>query len=143
VDKADAKGLELDVEGRLFASLQGRLSYSFQEAIDQTTERLLTNSPKQLAKGSLTVPLLRDKIFATAEVQYISWRNTVSGVKAPPSITANIGLFCRNLVEGLEASVHVYNFLDRQNMDPASAEHKQALIPQDGQSVRLKVSYTY
>ncbi len=106
-------------------------SYRFDYAEEGNSPELVSN-----------VDVVSGRWWGT-EVQYVSWRKSVSGVRAPPSVTVNIGLFCRNLVEGLEASVHAYNFLDRQNMDPASAEHKQTLIPQDGQTVRLKVSYTF
>ena len=107
-------------------------------------------------KLNLSVPLWREKIFAGAEFQYTSSRDsfhnttdvngqplTVAGQTASGFAIINLTLFSRDLVKNLEFSASVYNLLDKQYSDPASHFHKQDLIPQNGRSFRLKLTYRF
>jgi len=46
-------------------------------------------------------------------------------------------------MKNFEASVSVYNLFDYRYGDPASLEHVQDVIQQDGRNFRLKLSYRF
>ncbi len=62
--KVAAKGVEMELAGRWVNRLEGRLSYSLQEARDLDTGRLLSNSPRHLVKLNLTGPSIRTSSLA-------------------------------------------------------------------------------
>ena len=152
VNGADAKGVELALEGSWPSGVRGRASYTFQETEDHSTGHVLTDSPEHLGKVNLSVPLWKDKIFAGLEFIYMSSRTTVyqtssgtlaAGADAAGHGLVNFTLFSQNLVKGLEVSASVYNLLDRRYSNPSSAFHQQDLIEQDGRSFRVKLTYRF
>jgi iron complex outermembrane receptor protein len=142
-NKINAKGLEFTLEGKWPIGLEGRLSYAIQEARDNVTDRLLTNSPQHLAKGNLIIPLFSDKIFAGLETRYMSSRLTLSGNKATNVFLTNVTLFTQQLVPGWEFSAQLNNLFDYRYGDPASGEHLQDTILQDGRTYWLKLKYRF
>jgi len=152
VKGAEAKGLELALEGTWRSGIRGRASYTWQQTRDTTTKEVLIDSPEHLGKINLSVPLWKDKVFGSVEFQYASKRtsvyqdssgNLVSGVDASGYGIVNLTLFSQNLAPGLELSATVYNLLDRRYSDPSSFFHQQDLIEQDGRSLRVKMTYRF
>lgn len=52
-------------------------------------------------------------------------------------------LFSQKLIKGVEISAGVHNLFDTKYTYPGSNDHLQNLIPQDGRSVRVKLSYKF
>ena len=113
---------------------------------------MLTDSPRHLVKLNLSVPLLKDKIFAGLEFLYTSKRTTThltsagtleSGDDAEGFGIVNFTLFSRELLKGLELSASVYNLLDQKYDDPSTPFHRQDLIEQDGRTFRVKLTYRF
>ena len=103
---AKAKGLEVELAGHWPSGLRGRASYSFVRAEDGGTGERLVNSPAHLAKLNLSVPVVRDKVFAGLELQYTSRRDTLAGRHADAFWLANFTLYgrgARRLARGLGA----------------------------------------
>jgi outer membrane receptor for ferrienterochelin and colicins len=153
---ADTRGLELALEGFWASGLRGRASYSFQDTRNSTVPWAMPDSPNHLFKFNLIVPLVSKKVFAGLEYQFTSNRRslhsttdqdgqpiTVQGVDAAGFGIFNLTLFSQNLLKNLEASVSVYNLLDRKYSDPASHFHIQDTIDQDGRNFRLKLTYRF
>jgi outer membrane receptor for ferrienterochelin and colicins len=153
---AETKGVELALEGFWASGIRGRASYSFQDTRNNTQGWDVPDSPNHLLKLNLSVPLVRDKVFAGLEYQYTSNRRslhnatdpsgqpiTVQGEDAAGFGIVNLTLFSRNLVKNLEFSASVYNILDSRYGDPASRFHTQDIIGQDGRSFRLKLTYRF
>jgi len=116
----------------------------------------LPDSPQQLVKLHLSVPVIRDKLFAGIELHYMSARPTfhnttdgfgqpltVQGLEADDFTVVNFTLLSRELIKNLEASVSLYNALDRRYGDPATRFHRQDVIEQDGRSFRVKLVYRF
>lgn len=143
VEGAEAGGVEAELQGRTPWGLIGRVSYTYQETEDRQTDRSLADSPRHLGKLNVSVPLLKEKIFAGLEFQYTSRRTTVKGTSASGFGTVNFTLFSRNLAKGLELSASVYNLLDRSYGDPASSFHSQDVIERDGRAFRVKLTYRF
>ncbi len=143
LNNAEAKGVELALDGFWASGVRGRVSYTFQETKDSTTGRVLSDSPRHLGKLNLSVPLLKEKIFAGAEFLYVSPRNTEVGTVAGGYGIVNLTLFSQNLLKGLELSGGVYNLLDRRYDDPATPFHRQDVIEQNGRTFRVKLTYRF
>jgi iron complex outermembrane receptor protein len=153
---AQASGFELALQGFWPSGISTRASYSFQETKNSSVGWELPDSPQHLVKLNVTVPVLKDKLFAGAEFQYISDRRslhnttdstgqplTVQGDQAGGFPIINLTLFSQKIVKNLEFSASVYNLLDRRYSDPASQFHVQDLIEQDGRTFRLKLTYHF
>jgi iron complex outermembrane receptor protein len=150
---ADTKGLELALEGFWTNGIRCRLSYSLQNTDDRSTSTVMADSPTHLFKANVSVPVFRDEIFAGLEFLYTSRRHTVftsntggatlAGDDTPGFGLVNFTLYSRNLVKDLEFSASVYNLLDEEYGDPASRGHSQDIIPRDGRSFRLKLTYRF
>ena len=89
------------------------------------------------------MPLIKEKLFAGIETQYISTRRTLAGNDADAFGRVNLTLSSTKLLKGLEASASVYNLFDKKYGDPGSGEHLQDVIEQDGRSFRLQLTYGF
>jgi iron complex outermembrane receptor protein len=153
ISEVETKGVELALEGFWPSGLRGRASYTFQNTHDEQSGTLVFDSPHNLAKLNVSVPLLRDRIFGGVEVQYVSKRTSshlgsaVAGEDAGDYAVVNLTMFSHKLVKGLEFSGSVYNLLDRHYSDPSpqvpGRPTQQDIIEQDGRTFRLKLTYRF
>ncbi|OGT98464.1 MAG: hypothetical protein A2079_07170 [Geobacteraceae bacterium GWC2_48_7] len=151
IEKAEAVGVALSLEGYWQNGSKGRVSYNWQQTTDVSTGALLSNSPRHLAKANLSVPLFRQQLFVSPELQYSSPRMTLGATKTNDPVTVNLTIFSRDLgLKGLEASASVYNLFDVHAQDVAGEEHGQQpnlpalqAIRQDGINFRFKMSYRF
>jgi iron complex outermembrane receptor protein len=150
---ADADGMELSLEGIWPEGIRTRASYTFEDTRNRGTDQDLADSPNHLIKLNVSVPIYQQKVFAGLEFQYVSTRDTqhvspITGLDVPGQDAAgyevvNFTLFSRDLVKNLEFSGSVYNLFDTHYSDPATRFHHQDLIPQDGRTFRLKLTYRF
>ncbi len=143
-ERAEAQGTELEVQKSWSNGADSRLSYVFQKAVDPRTGELLTNMPKHLAKLNLVVPLVRDRFFAGIEEQYTGSRTTVAGRTTEGFAVTNLTLFGRGRQRTVEASLNIYNVLNRKYADPVSGDlFPLDSIQQDGRTIRVKLTYVF
>lgn len=142
LDRARARGIELELEKAWTGGARLRSSYSWQQAKDGTTGATLVNSPRHLAKFNLSAPLPRIGWRAGAEAQYVGRRNTLRAETAGYWI-GNLTMSAIRLAPGLELSASIYNLFDRRYADPGAAEHAQDAIVQNGRTGRLKLTYAF
>ena len=143
VDRVRTTGGELELRARLEGGLQGGVSVSVQKAENRETKSWLPNSPRQVAKLDVTVPLFEERLFAGFELQVLGRRKSVAREDVHGHLLANLTLFSHDLVKGLEISASVYNLLGERYFDPAGNEHLQDQIEQDGTSFRLNLTYRF
>jgi outer membrane receptor for ferrienterochelin and colicins len=143
-------GFETQIENTWGDGFQGRLSYSWQNTTDKKTGERLTNSPEHMVKLNLIAPLWRDKVFVGFETQFMSSRKTPSkpangnlSGRVGDYVISNLTVYTQNWVKGLELSAGVYNLFDQRYFDPASADHTQNAIQQDGLQFRVKGSMDF
>jgi iron complex outermembrane receptor protein len=149
---AQSAGVEVALEGFWANGIRGRASYTFQEVENRSQDQDLPDSPSHLLKLNLSVPIIKEKLFASLEYQYSSKRSTFftsgSGQTLPGTDVSGYGvfnftLFSQNLLKNLEISASIYNLLDERYSDPASRFHLQDNILADGRSFRLKATYKF
>jgi outer membrane receptor for ferrienterochelin and colicins len=153
-DNADAKsrGIEFALEGNGDGGVRGRASYSLQNAENRSSGGAFSDSPEHLIKLNLSVPLVKEKLFAGLEYQYTSSRhtvftdnsaNTVPGMDAKGFGVLNFTLFSHDIVKKVDFSASIYNVLGQSYADPSTRYHVQDQLPRDGRSFRLKLSYKF
>jgi iron complex outermembrane receptor protein len=106
-------------------------------------DRELSSSPRHLGKLNVTVPLYKDRLFSSIEMQYQSSVRTVREIPLDGFFVTNLSLFNAHVIEGLELSLSLYNAFDAKNGYEGGADHLQNMIPQDGRTVRGKVAYRF
>jgi outer membrane receptor for ferrienterochelin and colicins len=143
IGNMEAKGFEVELEGKGWNGVDSRISYAFQEAVNKDTGETLTNSPRHLAKLNVSFPLLKEKVFISPEIQYASQRKTLAGTETADVFTMNLTLFTRKWIQGLEISGSIYNLFNATSGDPVGAELRQETISQDGRTLRLKLTYRF
>jgi len=143
LESVTSYGFECEIEGKWQGGLQTRASYTYAKTEDDETGRWLGNSPRHLAKLNLRVPLLDERLQAGVEVLYTSARKTLQGEEVDDFIQTNLTLFSHGVREGLDLSASVYNLFDKSYQDPASLDHRQDSIVQDGRTFRVTASYRF
>ena len=87
---AESRGIEAALEGAWTWGMRTRLSYTIQEVENRSGSLDLPDSPQQLVKLHLSVPVIRDKLFAGIELHYMSARptfhNTTDGFGQPLTV---------------------------------------------------------
>ena len=138
-----AEGAEFELDAQWASGLRGRASYTYTETTDATTGQRLSNSPEHLGQFQLSVPVWREKLFASMELQAMSERLTVGGNTVGPVWQVNATLFSQKIAKGLEVSASIYNLFDQRYRDPVSADFSQDSVQQDGRQFRLKLTFRF
>lgn len=151
VDKASARGIELEAEflGADGSRLRGSTSFQFTK--DGTTGQRLTNSPTQLAKLNYSQPFLTRTGRIGLEAQYTGKRSTVVGGHVGGFSVVNLTLSNIKFTPDVEFSASLYNLLNKNFSDPPSDEHFDNSDPprvlqsirQDGRVLRANLTYRF
>ena len=139
----NARGVEMELEGKWFAHLNGRISYSIQHAEDGSTGARLSNSPEHLAKLNLLSPLFSGKAFVGVEARFTGNRLSLAGERVGSDVVTNLTVGSRKLIGGLSASASIFNVFDRKYGDVASPEFRQTVILQDGRGFWVRLGYVF
>jgi outer membrane receptor protein involved in Fe transport len=135
-----AKGLELETQMRFNGGSRALVSYALQSAVDQETHAILPNSPRHMAKARISVPLPIRQSVVSAEGQYLSRRQTLTGAEVSPAVTLNVTMI-QPLGRSWELFGGVQNVFDARYDDPASSGHRQDVIPQNGRTARISLRW--
>ncbi|MEA3208738.1 MAG: outer rane receptor for ferrienterochelin and colicin [Chthoniobacter sp.] len=136
-------GAELEIEGKWDNGTLLRASYARQEVENTQTRRRLENSPENVLKAQLSVPVWRDRLFGSIELLYASDRTTLRRARTGDTWLVNATLFSRELLPRLECSASIYNLLGEKYHFVGGPEHVQDQLEQDGRTFRLKLTYTF
>jgi len=138
---ARALGVEAEIEAA-FGSVTTNVSYAWQNAHDVESGERLTNSPAHLGKMRVHLPVARLGSVG-GEVLAMSSRRTLDGGTTPGWAVANLNAGTLRFWRGLSLEGRIDNAFDRAYADPASEEHLQRVIPQDGRRFRVAVRYRF
>ena len=135
------KGLQWELGAKWANGWEGAISHTLQDSRNDVTHDVLTNSPKQLGKVNLSIPLAQRKLFMGLDAQYVSERRTIAQTNLGGYFIMNLTFFARKLTENWDISGSLYNLFDKQYAESGGTEHRETTIPQDGRSFRIKLSY--
>jgi outer membrane receptor for ferrienterochelin and colicins len=131
-----ANGLELEAQLRLGAGVQGLMSYALQRAKDLDTGAVLVNSPSQMAKLRLTVPGPSRKSFVSMELLALGSRQTIAGNTLGAAATTSVTMVAP-IGQAFEVVGSARNLFNVEYADPASDQHRQDAIVQNGRTLRI------
>jgi len=140
---ADNRGFEVELGGKIASGIEGRLSYTLQKTMDQATGLWLADSPAQLAKANLIVPVARRWVTLGFELQYTGSRNTLAGSQVAGYAISNLTLTSRQFAKGFRLSASVYDIFNSQYSDPVGAEIVGTTVQQNGRDFRIKLTRTF
>jgi len=136
-----ASGVELEVQTWLPRRVALRVAEAFQKSSNRRTGAGLSNSPAHLVTFVLDAPLGRSGVALGFNSWYIAERRTVDGHRVAPSLVSDVTLSRPAANRRLDLSVSVHNLFDTDYGDPASEEHRQQVIPQDGRTAALRLTW--
>jgi outer membrane receptor protein involved in Fe transport len=73
----------------------------------------------------------------------MSGRGTLAGSTTPGVVRFDLHLIARAITPRLETALSIRNVTDAAYADPGSAEHLQDVLPQDGRTLALSLSWKF
>ncbi len=125
----NATGVEVELDGRFAGGLQGGASYSFTNTAQPLTHEVLANSPRHLGKLNVSVPVVRQQLFASLDAQFTSPVQTLVGNTVSGFSVFNVTLLGHTLAKHLDASASIYNILNKKYFNPSRPEDTQDSDP--------------
>jgi len=139
-ERVNATGAEFEINGRLADGIQGTASYSYTVAQQPSPPQTLPNSPRHLGKLNVSVPVIRQRLFASADAQYTSSVQTLAGNTVSGFGVFNATALGHAFGRHLDLSASVYNLLDKKYFNPGRPEDPEDAIRQDGRTFRVKMT---
>jgi iron complex outermembrane receptor protein len=124
---------------RLNGEARALISYALQSAVDQETRAELPNSPRHVAQARISLPGPTKLSLVSVEGQYLSSRATLGGSSVSGAATVNVTML--QPLGRWELFGSVRNIFDTQYADPASSQHRQDTIPQNGRTARIGIRW--
>ena len=145
-NRADSKarGIEAELEARWKNNVSAKASFAHQTAEDGVTGATLSNSPKNIAKLLISVPIIEDRLTAGIEAQYRGSVLSTVGNSVSDYWFANLNLTAKNVgFDGLDLSAGVFNIFDERYEFPGSDPDASETIRQDGRTFFIKANYRF
>jgi len=142
-DSVSASGAELELQGELPGHVHTRVSQSFQAATRDATGQATSNSPRVLSTLVVDAPLPWRRTIVAFNAYGIGVRRGVQDNDVPGAFVANVSISRRPVARGLGAALTIYNVFGSSYSDPGSVEHRQAVLPQDGRTASVRVSWRF
>lgn len=140
-DKAQATGMEAEFSGSTERGVRATASFTYVDANDDSRSgRKLPNAPRHMGQLNLSVPVVRKRLFASMDAQYLGRRFTLARNNLGSFPVFNATAFGHTLGPHLDLSGSVYNLLNRKYADPGRPEDVEDVIQQNGRSYRIKIT---
>jgi outer membrane receptor protein involved in Fe transport len=140
-DNVGADGVEFELQGELPGRVQARLAQVFQRVRLDAGNALISNSPRVLSTMVIEAPLLRTGAHLAFNAFYIGERRRVVEGVVPAAFVGNLTLSRPIAARGLGVSLTIFNVFDAAWADPGSVEHRQSVLPQDGRTAIVRLSW--
>jgi outer membrane receptor for ferrienterochelin and colicins len=142
VGRVTAEGIELGLVGRWGSGRWLQASYALEQAHNAETWDLLTNSPAQIVKLGLSIPV-GDLGAVSGRVLFESGRKTVYGGWTRPYGVADLTAATGKRFEPFRVSVCLRNLTDTRYALPGGYELTQAAIVQDPRTFSIRLEYHF
>lgn len=128
-----AEGAEIELNGRPTNWLEATASYALQRSRDDSPDRILNNSPRQMAKLRFAVPLGR-KFDLSSGMEYESSRETLASNFVTPVYLADFTLTSKHLLRNFDIRLGIRNAFSRSYADPIALNPMVDSMPQPGRT---------
>jgi outer membrane receptor protein involved in Fe transport len=136
-DTVRSRGIELELSGKIWGRLEAAGSLALQGTLEKAAGTRLPNSPRQVGKLRMALPLLRDKLTLSSSAQYLGSRGTLAGESVGPVFLADATVTTNRLFPQFDLQFGVRNLFDRAYYDPVALILDR--LRQDGRSVFVKL----
>jgi len=140
--EARTRGVELALDHVWEQGALLRASYGYADAADPTSAQTLENSPRRLAKLSLSAPIPSTRLRTGIEARHVSERRGLLAAVGAHTLV-NTTLTWTSLDARYDVVASVHNLFDQRYADPAGANFVQNAIEQDGRSYLLRIVYRF
>ena len=139
--RVQTKGIEYELGANWPGSIEGSISHTIQDTQSVLTGGDLANSPGQLVKANVTIPILKEKLLVSVDGQYTGRSITVRGTELGGYFLVNLTVFSRKITKKFDLSGSLYNLFNKQYANTGGLENREVSIPQDGRGFRIKLTY--
>jgi iron complex outermembrane receptor protein len=139
--QVQTKGIEYELGANWQNGVEGSISHTIQDSGNIVTGVDLANSPGQLAKANLSIPLLKQRLIVSVDGQYTGRTITVRRTELGGFFLVNLTVLSRKVTEKIDLSGSIYNLFNKQYANSGGLENREISIPQDGRSFRIKLTY--
>lgn len=150
-------GAEAGLSARFNNGIWAFANYSYNQLINKQTNQRYLNSPMNLFKAGISIPIVQHLTMATT-LYYETNRITIlpdenGNILSEPFFLVNLNLLFNpngsdnglnnNFLNHFNVSLLINNLFDVKYYYPAGAEHKQRLIEQNGRNFLFRISFYY
>jgi iron complex outermembrane receptor protein len=133
----DARGVEVEWTARSRHGLLTRASYAALLGTDRTSTIWASSAASHIAKLNVAVPLNPLRTTAALSLQYMGARRTHTGEVLEQATVTDLTL-TRPLGKRIDIQASAFNMLDAHYSDPASTDHLQGAVQQDGRTLLVR-----
>jgi len=133
----DTSGFEVGMERNGLYGTRTRVSYAWQATTDWLAGIANSSSAQHLAKASMEVPILPQRLSTSFELQYVGLTGSLVGLNDRQHVIGNFTLASGNVSRDTRVTFGMRNLFGAK---PAAATSPvTSFVPPDGRSVRLDV----
>ena len=122
VGTVESRGAGVMLQMHLDRGIMSHAGFSVLRAEDADTGSRVENSPKYLGNLGVSVPFFARKLCASAELQAVGGRKTLSDSEVDPSFNTNLILRYQPL-KWVDATFGIYNLFDEDQRVPSALQH--------------------
>ena len=140
-DKDRASGVEIEFNGHLIRRLEFVTSWAMQRAVNFSHNYPLANSPGQIGKLRLSVPLFTNRLSLASASQYMGSRQTLDGATLSPLFLTDITVGTTRIAPNLNFQAGVRNVSGVKYSDPIALYEKVDTMPVPGRSLFVALTW--
>jgi len=119
-DDVGSRGIEFELSGKAWGRLEAVASLALQRAVYNSSGTRLNNSPGQVGKLRIALPVLRDKLTLSSSAQYLGSRYTLRGGSVRPVFLSDATATTNRLFDQFDLQFGVRNLFGRVYYDPVA-----------------------
>jgi hypothetical protein len=114
-------------------------SIALQNDYDTTSRNILPNSPKEVSKVRIAVPLLRNRLTASGSLNWLSRRREMHGSALSAVLEPDITLATGGLGHGFDVQFGVRNLFNQAIHDPVALNDFIDVMPRPGRTLFVRM----
>jgi outer membrane receptor for ferrienterochelin and colicins len=133
--EVDAHGIEMELNGHPWRELEVVGSLALQRALNIVKDQALPNSPHQLAKFRVAVPLFDGRLSMASSTQYIGTRQSLAGATLPAVVLSDIVFSSNRLTPSVDFQLGVRNVGNVRLLNPIALNSRVDTLTSSGRSM--------
>ncbi len=140
----NSNGVDFEIGGHPRTWLETTASLSLDRAVESEAQHALANAPGQIAKFRAAVPLWHERVYFSADLQYLSARWTPTYESTRPVALVNATLSTTKLFRGFNFVAGLRNALNWGYADPIASPLANNIdqMPANGRTAFVKLIWT-